>query len=383
MDLNFNWINLLILFGAVQGLIFGIILLFNKKHPGAKFLSAFMFVLAYNGFETFNWSSQIGKYFIFFDLFPFVMIYALGPSLYLYIKSLLYPEKKLLWKRNLAHYAPAIFQFAFRITIIAVYLLIINNVIFDKALLESLDSLYYLYAEPLSVTVFLIYLYLSIKMFVKARALHTISSVSKEIQEEIYNWIKALLICMVIMGVAWPLTVLAPQVFDLTYDVHYYPIELGLVIFIYWIAFVGYLRMKLIFRQNPKSLPNSISTFEAEQSMVKLRKAMENDKLYLSPELNRHKLAVHTGISAKTISATLNQYSQQNFNDFVNAYRVQEVCKKLRSRENGHLTISGIALESGFNSQATFQRAFKNSTGLSPREYLNGQSKKVSRLKSS
>jgi hypothetical protein len=91
MDLEFSWINILILFGAVQALIFGIILLFNRRHPGARFLSAFIFVLSYNGFETFGWSSHFSDSFIFFDLFPFVLIFAIGPSLYLYVTSLLYP----------------------------------------------------------------------------------------------------------------------------------------------------------------------------------------------------------------------------------------------------------------------------------------------------
>ena len=63
MTLEFTWINLLILFGAFQGLIFGIILLFNKKHPGAKFLSVVMFTLAYNGIETFNWSAGLERSF--------------------------------------------------------------------------------------------------------------------------------------------------------------------------------------------------------------------------------------------------------------------------------------------------------------------------------
>jgi AraC-like DNA-binding protein len=38
--------------------------------------------------------------------------------------------------------------------------------------------------------------------------------------------------------------------------------------------------------------------------------------------------------------------------------------------DNQHLTIAGIAYEAGFNSQATFQRVFKNSVGISPSEYL-------------
>jgi AraC-like DNA-binding protein len=60
-----------------------------------------------------------------------------------------------------------------------------------------------------------------------------------------------------------------------------------------------------------------------------------------------------------------------NFNDFVNAYRVKDVQERLIDRANQHFTISSIAIESGFNSLATFQRVFKNTTGMTPREYMN------------
>ncbi len=374
MDLDFSWINLLILFGALQGLIFGIILLTNKKHPGAGFLSVFMFALAYNGLETFNWSSKLGLYIFFFDLFPFVMIYTLGPSLYLYIQSLLDPERPLSMKEVLVWYAPPLFQFTFRMVIISLYLLIIYDILPNNGLLDGLDGLYYSYAELLSVVTFFVYLYLSFRLYRNAGAHRPVSYISREAGKGIHKWIRALLLCMMVMAIAWPLTLLAPVVFELKYDSYYYPIELALVVFIYWIAFVGYWRTKMIFLKASGSSSSSISASRAEKLMAQLRHAMENDRLYLDPALNRSRLAEHTGIHTKTISAILNQYSQQTFNDFVNDYRVREVRKKLNSRESQHLTISGIALESGFNSQATFQRAFKNNTGMSPREYLSRQS---------
>jgi AraC-like DNA-binding protein len=109
--------------------------------------------------------------------------------------------------------------------------------------------------------------------------------------------------------------------------------------------------------------------------MRQLCDAMENDKLYLDPELSLDKVADHLRIPAKSISVTLNQHYQRSFNDFVNDCRIREVKERLVAPQNDHLTILGIALESGFNSQATFQRAFKNMTGHSPREYLNLKSK--------
>lgn len=104
---------------------------------------------------------------------------------------------------------------------------------------------------------------------------------------------------------------------------------------------------------------------------------MEVDKLYLDPELTVSKVAAHVGISSKIISSVLNQHVEKSFNDFVNGYRVQQVQEKLVAQSHENLTIYGIALEAGFNSQATFQRAFKNIAGTSPREYMNQQLRKT------
>jgi AraC-like DNA-binding protein len=67
----------------------------------------------------------------------------------------------------------------------------------------------------------------------------------------------------------------------------------------------------------------------------------------------------------------------KSFNEFINEYRIEEVKKRLLEKGNEHLTIAGLALECGFNSQATFQRSFKNATGVSPKEYLSLQPQKM------
>lgn len=376
MELHFNWINLLILFGAIQGLIFGIILLFNKKHPGSGFLAMFMFILAYNGFETFNWSSGLDRYYLFFDIFSFITIYGVGPSVYFYITSLLYPDSVLSWRKILPHFGLMLFQFTARIGILVYHILWINKVIESDVHSNTLFNWVLFYAEPLSVVMFLAYLVASIREFRKFRSTQHIKSISKEGQQTVYKWIKALLVGLIILGIAWPLTVAIPYIFSYWDDFHYYPIELGLVLFIYWIAMTGYHRTRLIYLK-PKTSVNAISDDESEKYLGQLKYSMDNDKLYLDPELNLNKVASHTGINAKTISAILNQYHQTSFNDFINNYRVREVKGRLIDPTCQHLTISGIALESGFNSQATFQRAFKSNTGMSPREYVSLSLKKM------
>lgn len=378
MNLDLNWLNLVILFGAVHGLIFGLILMLNRNHPGAKFLAMFMFVLAYNGFETLNWSAGLDRYIVFFDLFPFIVIFAAGPSLYLYVSRLLYPERTLSRKKVLAHYSIAGFQFIFRSVIVVLYLLWTSGIILDKTIPEWLLASYSTYSEPLSVIVFLIYLGATLQQYMKFKKSSLVHSGVRQGQRTIMKWLNSLLFCMILLGLLWPLTVLTPFLFSaLPYDVHYYPIELLLVLFIYWVAFAGYHYTRAIDQQATKS-SDGILPGDAGEVLVRLRHLMDRDKLYLDPRLNLAKLAVHAGIPAKRISAVLNQHAGHSFSDFVNEYRMNEVKAKLLKPENQHLTISGIALESGFNSHATFQRVFRAATGMSPRSYIALQTKKKS-----
>jgi AraC-like DNA-binding protein len=375
MNLNFHWINILILFGALQGLIFFIILLFNKKHPGARFLAALMFVLAYNGFETFNWSS--GLNFIYFDIFSFIIIFGVGPSLYLYVTTLLNPERVLSKKIIAAHYGLVIFHLSVRLAILVYHVLWINKIIESDVRPGDIMDIQLWNVEPISVAVFLGYLTASIYAFRKSGKTSSIKAISKEGQQTLLRWIRALLIGTTIFGIAWVATVATPFLFEVDFDSHYYPIEIGLVLLIYWIAMTGYHRTKVIYLKSSKTSSGPVLDPDYERQLARLKHAMEIDKLYLDPELNLARLSEQTGIQPKTISSILNQYHQTSFSDFVNDYRVQEVKRRMLDPSHQHLTISGIALESGFNSQATFQRAFKNITGVSPREYMTTSLKKT------
>ena len=59
-----------------------------------------------------------------------------------------------------------------------------------------------------------------------------------------------------------------------------------------------------------------------------------------------------------------------NFNDFVNEKRAEAVITKLKKGEHVENTLLGIALDCGFNSKTTFNRAFKKHTGASPKQYI-------------
>jgi AraC-like DNA-binding protein len=55
----------------------------------------------------------------------------------------------------------------------------------------------------------------------------------------------------------------------------------------------------------------------------------------------------------------------------VNEYRVAEAKRKLAEPASAKFTIAAIAYDCGFNSLATFQRCFKQFTGITPSQYQN------------
>jgi AraC-like DNA-binding protein len=158
--------------------------------------------------------------------------------------------------------------------------------------------------------------------------------------------------------------------------VSYYPIYIPLAVLIYWLGLKGYFHAKSDPGQvtsRPKVNSHKVAAGAVESTVTALKKAMEEDKLFLDPELNLDKVINYLGIDQKTISYVLNQHLQQSFNTFVNGYRINEVKRRLREQPDERLTLTGIAFECGFNSQATFQRTFKQFTQMTPGAYLSAQ----------
>lgn len=108
----------------------------------------------------------------------------------------------------------------------------------------------------------------------------------------------------------------------------------------------------------------------------KLLKFMETERPYLDEELNLQKLSLLMDISTHQLSQTINQGLSTNFYKFVNAYRIEEVKKKLTDPEFEKYSILGIAFESGFNSKSTFNKIFKEETGMTPSEFKKSGSVK-------
>ncbi|MCB0488273.1 MAG: AraC family transcriptional regulator, partial [Cyclobacteriaceae bacterium] len=57
----------------------------------------------------------------------------------------------------------------------------------------------------------------------------------------------------------------------------------------------------------------------------------------------------------------------KNFNDFINEYRITEICERLE--KDTKYTIEAIASEVGLSSNSTFYEAFRKVMNCTPAEY--------------
>ncbi|WP_170172666.1 helix-turn-helix domain-containing protein [Hymenobacter rigui] len=106
----------------------------------------------------------------------------------------------------------------------------------------------------------------------------------------------------------------------------------------------------------------------------KLLALMAEEQPWLEPELTLAEVAKRLRITSGLLSKVINSSCGQNFNDFVNAYRVQEAQRLLADPRFAHYSLVGIALESGFNSRSTFNRVFKKVVGRAPSELARPKS---------
>ncbi|MFV0329868.1 MAG: helix-turn-helix domain-containing protein [Dysgonomonas sp.] len=127
-----------------------------------------------------------------------------------------------------------------------------------------------------------------------------------------------------------------------------------------------------IFIEKEKSYANyGLKQEEAVLLSKRLKNYMECEKPYTNMDLTLKDLASALDTYPHYITQVLNTVFNQNFYDFINSYRIDEIQKRLHDPQYKNLTILAIAFDCGFNSKSTFNRIFKQKTGLTPSEYKN------------
>mgnify|MGYP006290688327 CR=1 FL=1 len=341
---------------------------FSARLPALFFASGFFFALYYYAFI--HRSGTLAGIAI---LFGNGMGFLLGPTLYFFVKSLS-RKKRQVGRAYLKQLIPFFMYWAFVSIPLALSLLIrgwFTN--YSQFLADNAD-----YTNLLENGFFLTYIY-----FARKETEETKEKIKKgfsNLDNKDLSWCKTL-----ITGIG--IIVLADSVLSI-YELVYPPLEIiwnpGIIIAIMLIAFFAVLGYKgtmqgkillpdfLLQLDNDGNRPDSDSLFskiEAEGLKQKLLEIMEIEKPHLNEGLTLGELAKRISLTEKRLSDLLNRHLDTTFYDFVNDYRLETFKEKLTDPSFSNFTLLALAFESGFKSKTSFNRVFKQKTGMSPSEY--------------
>ncbi|RAJ25091.1 helix-turn-helix protein [Gelidibacter algens] len=108
----------------------------------------------------------------------------------------------------------------------------------------------------------------------------------------------------------------------------------------------------------------------ARKLHYKLSQKMEDEKLFVKPELKLSELAQLMDVHPNNLSQVINTFEEKNFYDYINSKRIDFFKKIIKSPESKKYTILSLAFDCGFNSKSSFNKYFKKETNLTPTEYI-------------
>lgn len=127
------------------------------------------------------------------------------------------------------------------------------------------------------------------------------------------------------------------------------------------------------------SVTASVSASESEsasesglsyETFLRMEQIIMERQLFLNPRLNRDDLLRIAGINKNDFGTLIqNHAGASNLNNYLNRLRVEYSVRLIK--ENKNYSIEAIAREAGFNSRATFYRAFYKQFGMTPTEYIS------------
>jgi AraC-like DNA-binding protein len=139
-------------------------------------------------------------------------------------------------------------------------------------------------------------------------------------------------------------------------------------------AFV-YIVLSSIFRVFNESFNiKPLSLNEKDRKLAgQIQKMIDEEKPFLNLGFNRVVMADSLAVTEQHLSRVINITYKKSFTDLMNSYRLDDARKFL---EETDLPITQISFDVGFSSITSFNRVFKESSGMSPSDYRSSIRKK-------
>ena len=127
--------------------------------------------------------------------------------------------------------------------------------------------------------------------------------------------------------------------------------------------------------KNPESSKEKYKKFiipdnKKSELLDKILTVMEDKNNFCNPKFSLIDLSKLVDYSHKYVSEIIKNSLDKNFSLFLNEFRIKEAQRLFSSHDAAKYTIEYVSKESGFQSRNTFNEAFKNIVGVSPKYYI-------------
>lgn len=291
------------------------------------------------------------------EFFPRDLSLLLGPLVWLYLRAQTDATFRLQW-RHLFHAVPAVLQLSYHLVVFAQG----RAVVIHWEQTQHFPHIQWVEValEYLSVVVYLFISLRLVRYHRKRVLLHASDPRAHDLRW--FNWLLGATALGVVSswGIDW-----ADRWLNMPFTQDWWG-ELYTALIIYALGPVGYAQ------KSPSWLPEVDPQFGRAHTDSPVYNQvvafMLAAKPYLNPTLTLASLAQQAELSPQALSQAVNQQGS-NLSDFVNRFRVEHFKRLALDETLRHLSLLGLALESGFNSKATFNRAFRKQEGLAPSEW--------------
>jgi AraC-like DNA-binding protein len=117
----------------------------------------------------------------------------------------------------------------------------------------------------------------------------------------------------------------------------------------------------------------TLSAFFSKEYQIEIESIINNwiaEKKYLDANASLVSLSTYTNVPVHHLSYYINSILKVKYTDWRNTLRIEYVKSKIDSGSNKSITLEALSLKSGFSSQSTFIRSFKNVFGCTPSDYI-------------
>ncbi len=372
MQIDFlNPRSIICLIAVLQGLVFAALLVARgrrRKNRADFYLASLLLLLCLALVTPLIGFANVYDLNQWLTYFPFTVAYGHGVCVWLYVVHLT-DSKRRLSRRDLSLFLPSALYLAVRFALFA------QSLEFKDWFHDRFDPLLGAFVFVTEFAWNTALLYASISHYRKYRV--WLDDNYSDTERLKFDWLRNFLYLFSAVFIVGALFDFVDSfLFRLSY-IQYFYFEIVLALVTYYLAVAGYLRSHSIELEYPSAAPApspgtrraALPEKEFEKLKARLERLMRDERPHLEPTLTLADLAKTLGVNAGALSYMINHGFGINFNDFVNELRIREVKRRLAAGAAEKQTLLAIALECGFNSKATFNRAFKKFTGVAPKDF--------------